>query len=181
LRSHQRHAKGAWISFTTEDLASLDQRHSDAKSEICLMSARILEGLVDTLRQYIPVFLTVSDCISLIDCLRSFAEHISTSPLDSFRRPVFNHSGSLAIKEGRHPLRWLQAARLFHSHIFTQELRMVGGIGRVDCFSSIFSPDFFVANNTLLSPSAPFSLLSGPNMSGKSIYLRQVDFIHSAG
>ena len=101
----QRHTKGSWTSFTTEDLASLDQRHSDAKSEICLMSARILEGLVDSLRQYIPVFLTVSDCISLIDCLRSFAEHISTSPFDSFRRPVFNHSGSLAIKEGRHPLR----------------------------------------------------------------------------
>ena len=127
------------------------------------MSARILEGLVDSLRQYIPVFLAVSDCISLIDCLRSFAEHISTSPLDSFRRPVFNRSGSLAIKEGRHPLRCfaLWCVRNFQAKL------------QNSC-SSIFSPDFFVANNTLLSPASPFCLLSGPNMSGKSIYLRQV-------
>lgn len=102
----QRHTKNNWISFTTEDLASLDQRHSDAKSEICLMSARILEGLVDALRQFIPVFLAISDCISLLDCLRSFAQHISSSALDSYHRPIFNRSGTLAIKEGRHPLRY---------------------------------------------------------------------------
>lgn len=63
-----------------------------------------------------------------------------------FCRPTFTESGPLAITKGRHPM--LQAVK---------------------------DPGFDCKpNDTYITPSCTLHLLTGPNMSGKSTYLKQV-------
>ena len=74
-----------------------------------------------------------------------FCTHIPYAGRDGeFVRPQLSHSGPLAIKRGRHPLMELLPGVSYHP------------------------------NDTYISPSCPLSIITGPNMSGKSTYLKQV-------
>jgi len=91
----------------------------------------------------------------ILDIARSIAEiDVVTSFAEvavrySYCKPELNSSNIIEIKEGRHPI-------------------VEKGIG-VDCF---------IPNDTFLdSDSTQIILLTGPNMSGKSTYLRQVALI----
>src|SRR5207245_7239202 len=67
---------------------------------------------------------------------------------NGYRRPIVDDSDALEIVEGRHP-------------VVEQSL----------------PPGQFVANATYLGSPARVMLLTGPNMAGKSTYLRQVALI----
>jgi DNA mismatch repair protein MutS len=71
-----------------------------------------------------------------------------TACANGYRRPMVDASDRLAIVEGRHP-------------VVEQSL----------------PPGQFVANDTRLDPDVRVMLLTGPNMAGKSTYLRQVALI----
>lgn len=66
----------------------------------------------------------------------------------NYCRPSFNTTGKLKIKDGRHPV-----------------------------IEELLSAGHFVPNDTELDQNSHFLLLTGPNMSGKSTYLRQVALI----
>jgi DNA mismatch repair protein MutS len=65
----------------------------------------------------------------------------------NFTRPIMHKQRNVTIQEGRHPV---VASTLGHS---------------------------FIPNNTLLTPNARTWVITGPNMGGKSTYLRQVALI----
>lgn len=67
---------------------------------------------------------------------------------NNFVKPVVNNSSNIIINDGRHPV--------------VEEF-----IGREN----------YVENDTVLTSEAQFSLITGPNMSGKSTYMRQVALI----
>jgi DNA mismatch repair protein MutS len=71
-----------------------------------------------------------------------------TASAHDYRRPVVDESDALEIIEGRHPV-------VEHG----------------------LPPGQFVSNDTRLGPEARVMLLTGPNMAGKSTYLRQVALI----
>ncbi|HEY1295592.1 MAG TPA: DNA mismatch repair protein MutS, partial [Chloroflexota bacterium] len=77
-----------------------------------------------------------------------FACLAETACANNYQRPVVDESDTLEIEEGRH-------AVVEHS----------------------LPPGQFVANDTRLGPAARVMLLTGPNMAGKSTYLRQVALI----
>ncbi len=66
---------------------------------------------------------------------------------DGFVRPEFVSSGPLAIKQGRHPI--------LH----------------------VMAPQHLVANNTYLCEASNLHMVTGPNCSGKSTYIRQVGLL----
>ncbi len=66
------------------------------------MHKRIHQELVGSLRKDIGLLLTISDVISLLDMLLSFAQTVSMS--DKYTRPEFKANGPLAIREGSHPM-----------------------------------------------------------------------------
>jgi DNA mismatch repair protein MutS len=76
------------------------------------------------------------------------ASFAETARANNYNRPLVDDSDVLEIVEGRHPV-------VEHS----------------------LPPGQFVANDTSLGPDARVMLLTGPNMAGKSTYLRQVALV----
>ncbi len=66
----------------------------------------------------------------------------------NYTKPSINNSGIIEIEEGRHPV-----------------------------VEQVLENSLFVPNNTNLSPESDFAIITGPNMAGKSTYMRQVALI----
>lgn len=97
--------KGNRSVCLTEDLISLNSRLAEAVQEIYIITGRIVEDCLSTLREHISVLLAVSvlphpldasltrqDTVALLDMLLSFAHTISGS--DSFGLPPFPRPSS---------------------------------------------------------------------------------------
>lgn len=81
--------------------------------------------------------------------LDSILSLAKVSNLNNYTRPKFNNDGFIEIKEGRHPI-----------------------------VESYMKDDFFVPNDTFIdTKNNMIHIITGPNMAGKSTYMRQVALI----
>lgn len=86
---------------------------------------------------------------SAISHLDVLSSFANISAKNNYSRPTVDYSDVIEIKEGRHPI-----------------------------IESILQNTPFVANNTLIEPqNNKISIITGPNMAGKSTYMRQVALI----
>ncbi|KAF6261419.1 muts domain V-domain-containing protein [Scenedesmus sp. NREL 46B-D3] len=130
---------------TTHELNALNSRLRDATADCVMLTVQVLEQLVSKLLLHMPLLQRTLDNVALLDVLLSFFQAVTGSDGD-FCRPVLTSAGPLAITKGRHPL-----------------------------LAALRDPDFEVRpNDTFVTPCATLHLLTGPNMSGKSTYLKQV-------
>jgi DNA mismatch repair protein MutS len=135
--------------FTTEALREMEGRVLGAHER----AAELERGLFDELREQVVAetrrIRAAADAVAELDALASLAE---TARLRGWARPEVDESSRLSITAGRHPV---------------VEAMLERGTG-----------DGFVANDAELdAQDAQILLLTGPNMSGKSTYLRQVALI----
>ena len=126
------------VTFVTQDFAAKDSLAKDSLVEINKMSDAILNELLNEVREYIGFLYLLSDTISNIDMLVSFA---NVSMTEDYTKPEFGDS--LIIRGGRHPI-----------------------LERI-CVD-------VTSNDTKVDRLSRLQILTGPNMSGKSTYLRQV-------
>ncbi|ORZ23987.1 muts domain V-domain-containing protein [Absidia repens] len=127
------------ITFTSLELLQKNSRVEEALTEIYMMSDRSVGEILQRFQSGIHIFYKVSESISLLDLLLSFATGCT---LSERTRPEF--TGTLAIKSGRHPV--------------------LDSIATVDT----------IPNDTFASLSSTFQFVTGPNMSGKSTYIKQI-------
>ncbi|XP_041446275.1 mutS protein homolog 4 [Xenopus laevis] len=125
--------------FTTVDILKLNERCQGSLREIYHMSYLIVCKLLSEIYEHIHCLYKLSDTVSMLDMLLSFA-HACT--LSDYVRPEF--TDTLAIKQGWHPI--------------LQKIAM----------------EKPVSNNTYITEGTNFIILTGPNMSGKSTYLKQI-------
>lgn len=60
---------------------------------------------MDAIRQDVSVLTLLAEVLCLLDMIvNSFANMISTKPVDQYTRPQFSYDGPLAIDSGRHPI-----------------------------------------------------------------------------
>ncbi|XP_027575757.1 mutS protein homolog 4 isoform X2 [Pipra filicauda] len=126
-------------SFTSADLIKMNERCQESLREIYHMTYLIVCKLLSEIYEHIHCLYKLSDIVSMLDMLLSFA-HACT--LSDYVRPEF--TDTLAIKQGWHPI-----------------LEKI----------AVEKP---VANNTYLTEGNNFVIITGPNMSGKSTYLKQI-------
>ncbi|KAG0612973.1 hypothetical protein M758_6G066700 [Ceratodon purpureus] len=108
----------------------------------------IQSELINRIREDLRLLTSLSESLALLDMMvNSFVNLISTKPAESYIRPEFTETGPIAIEKGRHPV-------------------LEGTIA-----------EEFVANNAFISEASNTMIVTGPNMSGKSTYLRQVVLI----
>ncbi|XP_032157565.1 mutS protein homolog 4 isoform X2 [Mustela erminea] len=126
-------------TFTSADLIKMNERCQESLREIYHMTYMIVCKLLSEVYEHIHCLYKLSDTVSMLDMLLSFA-HACT--LSDYVRPEF--TDTLAIKQGWHPI-----------------LEKI----------SVEKP---IANNTYITEGSNFLIITGPNMSGKSTYLKQI-------
>jgi len=134
--------------YTTERLQQLEQELNESSTKILELERDLFVEIRASLAKYIPYLLQLADEIANTDAASSFAQ---AAIEHNWVRPEIEESTYFEIKDGRHPV--------VENHLPRGE---------------------FVPNDALLSAgenekdAAPsFALITGPNMAGKSTYLRQ--------
>ncbi|MBJ18004.1 MAG: DNA mismatch repair protein MutS [bacterium] len=135
--------------FTTERLREVESRVMGANERAAKLERAIFDSVRDTACEASEEIREAADRVATLDALASFAE---VARRKRWVRPVVDEGEILEIKAGRHPV-------------------VESVLGRQ-------GSDGFVPNDAKLDPAGQqILLLTGPNMSGKSTYLRQVALI----
>ena len=135
--------------FATTELKELEARVLDAETQIAAREAAIFQRLVADVAAQAGRIRSSASAIAEIDVLRGLAE---IAVERNYTRPRFNSTGEIQIKGGRHP-------------VVERALEDERGEGFIE-------NDVHLDNDERL-----VALITGPNMGGKSTYLRQAALI----
>jgi DNA mismatch repair protein MutS len=133
--------------FITPELKAFEDKALSAQERALSREKFLFEQLLDELQQYVSALSQVAWALATLDVLATLSERSLTL---SWCAPELVKTPGISITQGRHPV---VEARLAQS----------GGS--------------FIANDTQLGPSQRMQIITGPNMGGKSTYMRQVALI----
>jgi DNA mismatch repair protein MutS len=140
----QRQSTANATRFTTVELGELETKISQAADKAVALELRLFQDLVTEVTARADGISKAAGALALIDVAAGLAE---LAEVESWSRPRVVRDGVFRIARGRHPV--VEAA-----------LRKSGA-------------DTFVANDCDLSDGQRLWLVTGPNMAGKSTFLRQ--------
>jgi DNA mismatch repair protein MutS len=135
--------------FTTPELKEYEARILEAEEKIIEIERRLFAGLRAAIAAEARRIRQTALALAEVDVLASFAH---TAALHHYARPELEDGGDMEIIAGRHPV--------------IERGELTGSSGR-------FVPNDLYLNST----SDTILLLTGPNMGGKSTYLRQTALI----
>jgi DNA mismatch repair protein MutS len=133
--------------YITQELKEYEEKILGAEDKILALEQQLFNDLVLSLQQFIPQIQINANVVAHLDCLLSAAK---TAEENHYVRPVIDHSDTIDIKQGRHPVIETQLP-----------------IG-----------EHYVPNDIFLdSERQQIIIITGPNMAGKSALLRQTALI----
>jgi DNA mismatch repair protein MutS len=136
--------------FTTEELRTKEREVLRADEQALARETELFQSLLAEVLARAESLLSTAQAIAEIDILRGWAELAREA---NWSKPIVDDSDRLEIIQGRHP-------------VVERMLQSRPGAGS------------FVPNDTSLSSTGEqIALLTGPNMAGKSTYIRQVALI----
>src|SRR5208283_5299625 len=140
--------------YVTEALRQKEREILHAEDDALAREREILEALISSVLMEAPALVQTADALAEIDVVAGWARIAREW---GYCRPEIDEGDSLEIREGRHP-------------VVEQGFRSgESGAGGAQAF---------VPNDTSLScGDAQIALITGPNMAGKSTYIRQVALI----
>ncbi len=134
--------------FITPELKNFEDKALSAQERALAREKWLYEGLLDQLQQHVQALGNLARALASLDALCALAERSLTL---NWCEPEFVAQPCIEIRAGRHPV---------------VEARMAEtGAGN------------FIPNDTVLGPKARMQVITGPNMGGKSTYMRQVAVI----
>ena len=133
--------------YITQDLKLIEDKIVNADENAIKLESIIYDQLKSHLQTMVDELLTTADAISDVDAIFSLAQ---TAVSNNYTRPQIDESvQEISIVGGRHPV---------------VEAFLTGGT--------------FISNDTFLSsPDDQIMIITGPNMAGKSTFMRQVALI----
>jgi len=141
--------------FTTPELKEYEAKILDAQEKIVEIERRIFAELRLAIAGEARRIRQTALALAEVDVLAAFA-HLAS--VRNYCRPVFDDSGDLEIVGGRHP-------------VIEQQEFAAEGLAGIE--KARFVPNDLYLNSTTHT----ILLLTGPNMGGKSTYLRQAALI----
>ena len=138
--------------FITPELKAFEDKALSAQDRALAREKQLFEQLIDALLTYLPTLGALARALAGLDALGCLAERAATL---GWCRPRFVSQPCIDIAQGRHPV--VQA-----------RLAETGGMGQ--------GADF-IANDCRLDARTRMLVITGPNMGGKSTYMRQVALI----
>ena len=142
--------------FITPELKAFEDKALSAQALALAREKFLYEQLLDQLQPHVAVLAKVARMLASLDVLCALAERSLTL---NWCAPQFVKDPCIDIDGGRHPV---VEMRLAETH---------GSSG------SASSSGAFIANDTRLSGKARMQIITGPNMGGKSTYMRQIALI----
>jgi len=133
--------------FITPELKAFEDKALSAQDRALAREKFLYEALTQSLTEFITPLSTMASALASLDALCALTERALTL---SWCAPDFSNTASIQIRGGRHPV---VEARLQES-----------GVN-------------FIANDTELGSTHRMQVITGPNMGGKSTYMRQVALI----
>lgn len=133
--------------FITEELKVLEEKILHAEEKAAAREVALYNEIVKKLLKNVTDLLKVAKCVAHVDCIVS---HASVSYKYNYVKPIIHDElRHIKIIEGRHAV-----------------------------VEKILKNDTFVPNDTFIDDDEnKIALITGPNMAGKSIYMRQVAII----
>jgi len=141
--------------FITPELKAFEDKALSAQERALAREKFLFEQLLDTLQQFVPALTRLAQAVATLDALCALAERSLTL---GWCAPEFVKTPCIDITQGRHPV---VEARLAETHGV-----VAGGAAKT-----------FIANDTRLGHHHRMQVITGPNMGGKSTYMRQVAII----
>jgi DNA mismatch repair protein MutS len=134
--------------FITPELKAFEDKALSAQERALAREKFLYEQVLDQLQPFVPALTELARALATLDALCALTERSLT--LD-WCAPQFTKEPCLDIEAGRHPV---VQARLNET-----------------------SAGAFISNDTHLGPKQRMQILTGPNMGGKSTYMRQIAVI----
>ena len=134
--------------FITPELKTFEDKALSAQERALAREKWLYEGLLDQLQPFVPALTELAQAMASLDVLCALTERSLTL---NWCAPEFTKEPCIEIRQGRHPVVEARLAEL--------------------------SGASFIANDTVLGPKQRLQIITGPNMGGKSTYMRQVALI----
>ncbi len=142
------------VRFTTVELGELVAKLSSAADRAVALELEAYERMMQEVRRAATMIAAIADALSELDVATALAE---LAQKQKYARPKIDDSGTFIINRGRHPV--VEAA-----------IELDGESGFVPNNCALDAAPEKIDNNEDV---ARITLLTGPNMAGKSTYLRQ--------
>jgi DNA mismatch repair protein MutS len=134
--------------FITPELKAFEDKALSAQERALAREKWLYEGLLDQLQSFVPALTALAQAMAGLDALCTLSERATTL---NWCAPEFTREPCIEIRAGRHPVVEARLAEL--------------------------SGSSFIANDTVMGPRQRLQIITGPNMGGKSTYMRQVALI----
>ncbi len=134
--------------FITPELKTFEDKALSAQERALAREKFLYEELLDQLQDFVPALSRLARAIASLDALCALAERSLTL---NWAQPVFAKEPCIDIVAGRHP-------------VVEARLAETGG-------------GSFIANDCHFASKSRMRVITGPNMGGKSTYMRQVALI----
>ncbi|HQU81156.1 MAG TPA: DNA mismatch repair protein MutS [Azonexus sp.] len=133
--------------YITPELKAFEDKALSAQERSLAREKLLYEVILDELLPAVPTLQTIARAVAQLDLLACFAD---TALKRNWSKPEFAPETGLTVTGGRHPVVEGEMAN---------------------------SAETFIANDCLLAENRRLLLITGPNMGGKSTYMRQVALI----
>ncbi|KAK7046831.1 DNA mismatch repair protein 2 [Favolaschia claudopus] len=139
----------AGMYFTTQTLRSLAEDYKDYTEKYEKAQRSLVKEVVNIASTYIPVLESLDNVIAHLDVILSFA-HVSVNAPEPYVKPKITQrgTGDLVLRDARHP-----------------------------CLEVQDDVSFIPNDVEMVKDKSEFQIITGPNMGGKSTYIRQVGVI----
>jgi DNA mismatch repair protein MutS len=134
--------------FITPELKAFEDKVLSANDRALAREKMLYESVLEQLLPYIAALQTNAGAVASLDVLCCFAERAVTL---NYVAPDFSTEAGIQIANGRHPV--------------------------VESISVANNGQPFIANDVSLNPYRQLLLITGPNMGGKSTFMRQTALI----
>jgi DNA mismatch repair protein MutS len=165
---HRKQTVANGERFITPELKAMEGKILGAEERSVKLEYEIFQRVREEVMGQLPKIQQTASALAQLDVLASFAE---TARLHNYCRPQISDEGVLQIRDGRHPVLEQQLVE----ERFVPNDTSLGSSGRESAHSE--KPEMSQSRLTSAATELKFSqiaLITGPNMAGKSTYIRQV-------
>lgn len=133
--------------FITDELKKHEDDVLSAQFKARELENKLFNDLKEYSKEYVTKIREVADCIAKVDVLSSFA---AVAIENNYTRPIIDTSNEFLVKNGRHPV-----------------LEIILPLG------AYVANDLELVYGDNIGGKTEFMILTGPNMAGKSTFMRQ--------